>query len=112
MILHLYFEDNHLPFSLSDTMVTEAAPFFARMDSDMDRGWQVSREWVESPDTVTRCKIAADRLLTAIETENLAMAQLMAGYIVTKIPGVYAVRINTEGEIQETQLLTSPQQGQ
>jgi len=107
--LQVYIDDAIVPVALPPNLVEEAADFFARMDSDMDKGWQMGREWVESPNTVQRCQIAADKLLGAIESGNETLKMLMAGYIVSRAPGVAAVRIDTSGEIQETELLSASQ---
>ena len=39
----------------------------------MDKGWQMSRFWVEKPDLYQRCQIVADRILGAFHTENQKM---------------------------------------
>ena len=51
-------------------MLSEAREFFAKMDGDLDNGYQMGRYWVENPNPEERCQIAADRLVTAIENEN------------------------------------------
>ncbi len=83
----------------------DSAEFFAKMDRDMDRGWQMSRDYVERPDRAQRCQIVADKLLTSIINNNQTTAMLMAAYIVTRMPGVIGVDVDTTGEIQNTQLL-------
>jgi len=107
--LQVYIDDTVVPVVLPPTLLEEAADFFARMDSDMDKGWQMGREWVESPNRVQRCQIAADKLLGAIESGNETLKMLMAGYIVSRAPGITAVRIDTGGELQETELLSASQ---
>lgn len=88
-----------------DDLLQEAAEFHARLDRDMDRGWQMSRQFVERPDPVQRCQIVADKLLTSIIQNNQATAMLMAGYITLRMPGAIGVDIDTAGEMQNTQLL-------
>lgn len=83
----------------------DSAEFFARMDRDMDRGWQMSRDYVERPDQTQRCQIVADKLLTSVIHNNQTTALLMAGYIVTRMPGVIGVDVDTSGEMQSTRLL-------
>ncbi len=68
----------------------------------MDAGWQMSREWVDNPDNVQRCQIAADKILTAIHSENEKIATLMAAYILKKLPNITSVDIDTEGDINQT----------
>ena len=61
-----------------EELLREAAEFHARLDRDMDRGWQMSRQFVERPDPMQRCQIVADKLLTGIMQNNQATAMLMA----------------------------------
>ncbi len=68
----------------------------------MSRGWQLGREFVSRPNLHQRCQIAAERLLTALHTENPASKNLMAAFILSRLPDVAAVNINDEGEANET----------
>lgn len=86
-----------------EEVIAEGAEFFARMDADMDRGWQMSREWIEQPSTYERCQIAADKILTALDTDNEALTMMMAGYILTRMPGVTGIRIINDGEMSTTE---------
>ncbi len=90
---------------VADDLLQEAAEFHARLDRDMDRGWQMSREYVERPDVLQRCQIVADKLLTGIMQGNEATAMLMAAYIALRMPGAIGVDIDATGEIQNTELL-------
>ena len=89
--------------SIPDGLLRDADEFFRKMDRDMDRGWQMSREFVEQPNTLQRCQIAAHKLLGALSSGNMALATLMAGYIVARLPGVSGVDIDSAGEMQETE---------
>jgi hypothetical protein len=86
-------------------LLGEAREFHDRLDADMDRGWQMSREFVARPDRLQRCQIVADKLLTSLTQGNEATAMLMASYIALRMPGVVGVDIDTEGEMQNTELL-------
>ena len=88
-----------------EDLLREAGEFHARLDRDMDRGWQMSREFVAQPDPLQRCQIVADKLLTSIMQENQATAMLMAGYIALRMPGAVGVDIDASGEMQNTELL-------
>ena len=85
-----------------EELLVEAEDFFARLDADMDGGWQMSHCWVEKPDTVQRCQILADRILTAWYKENQKMASLAAAYIVKRLPGTRHVLIDTSGDMNRT----------
>ena len=106
MVLTIYIDDKSQGIDISEQILAEAEDFFSKMDQDMDRGWQMSREWVDNPNTVQRCQIAADKLLSAINAENETLMMLMAGYILSRAPTVSGVRIDTSGEMMETQLLS------
>ncbi|MBM3358001.1 MAG: hypothetical protein FJY54_09775 [Betaproteobacteria bacterium] len=88
-----------------EDLLREAAEFHAKLDRDMDRGWQMSRHFVEQPDRLQRCQIVADKLLTSLMNGNEATAMLMAGYIALRMPGATGVNIDATGEMQNTELL-------
>lgn len=90
-----------------EELLRESAEFHAKLDRDMDLGWQMSREFVARPDRLQRCQIVADKLLTSITQGNQATAMLMAAYIALRMPGATGVDIDTEGEMQNTELLYS-----
>ncbi|MCY3852530.1 MAG: hypothetical protein OXG03_03000 [Gammaproteobacteria bacterium] len=104
MILNVTINEHSYPIRIPDGMPEEAASMFARMDADMDRGWQMSRVWVDRPDSRQRCQIVADRLLTAMENHNQELATMMAAYIVARMPDVREVVIDTSGDMTQTQI--------
>ena len=102
MILKIIIDEKTIPIEVPEYMLAEAEDFFNKMDTDMDSGWQMSRTWVDQPDNIQRCQIAADRILTSVHTENEKMATLMAAYILKKLPNISSVDIDTEGDITQT----------
>lgn len=105
MILDVFVGEQAIKIEIPDTVLKEAGDFFAKMDKDMDKGWKIGPTYVEIPDDTMRAQIAADKILTAIDTENTNLAQLMAGYIVTKIPGVKSINIDVYGEPLNTEII-------
>ena len=105
MILKVTIDEKTFPLELEQDMIASGEKMFAKMDADMDQGWQMSRTWVESPNDIQRCQIAADKMLTAIQQEKTATVGLMAAYILNKIPGVQAVDIDTSGDMSLTELI-------
>jgi hypothetical protein len=103
--LNVFIDEQMQQVEVPDDMMQDAEEFFARMDADMDKGWQMSREWIENPNTEQRCQIAADRMLTAIMQENENTKILMAGYILSRMPKAPDVRIDTSGEILGTEFI-------
>ena len=105
MLLTLHFDDKTQTLDIPASILEEGEEFFLMMDKDMDKGWQMSREWIEKPNVEQRCQIAADKILNAINAENETLLMLMAGYILSRSPKTTAVHINTDGEMLETELV-------
>jgi len=103
--LKIVVETNTYSITIPDDVTQDGASFFAKMDEDMSKGWQMDRQWVEAPTVQQRCQIAASRIADAIEAENDTLAYLMAGYIVDRMPSVKEVHVDTEGEMAETQFI-------
>lgn len=104
MELKVIIDDQVYTLNVPDEIIQGAEEFFAKMDSDMDQGWQMSREWVPNPDTVQRLQIVGDRLLTALENENHDLGRMMAAYILSRAPDIETIDLDTGGEIQNTEV--------
>ncbi len=104
MILNISIEDQSYPVDVPDEILSEGAEFFKKIDGDMDKGWQMSRYWVDNPNVEQRCQIIADKILGAFEQENKKLLVLLSAYILAKLPGVKTVYVSTNGEMQETSL--------
>jgi len=105
MILKLTIDDQTYNIDVPEQIMQEAEEFYAKMDSDMDKGWQMSRFWVEKPDQYQRCQIVADKALGAFHTENKKMVMLMSGYILSRVPHVEEVVVDTSGDITLTDVV-------
>ena len=68
MILKVYVDEQTYPIEVPKYIVDEGDDFFAMIDKDLDKGYQMSRTWVQDPTLVDRCQIVADRLLTASQS--------------------------------------------
>lgn len=101
MILNVVIDDQLLELNLPEAFLDQAQDFFAKMDQDMDAGWQVNREWVEKPDRLLRAQIAANKLLTALENEDHKLGRLMAGYILSRVPEIERLELNPAGETRD-----------
>ena len=105
MKLNIIVDGRTNAFEVPDNLLVEAEEFFDKLDADMNNGWQMSRDWVEMPNPEQRCQIAADKILTAIDTDNEKMLMLMAAYILRTMPGVKTVTIDNTGDMNETELV-------
>lgn len=102
MILNIRIEEQSFNVDVPEEVLQEAGDFFQSIDRDMDKGWQMSRSWVDKPSLEQRCQIVADRILSAFEHENKKYLMMLSGYILSKMPQIKAVDISTNGEMQET----------
>jgi len=104
MKLDVIIDDKNHRIEVPDEML-EADDFFARMNRDMDHGWQMGSEFVEKPDATQRCQIAANKLLQSHAAENTLVMSLMAAYILKHLPGIKGVNIDTTGEMLSTEMI-------
>jgi len=100
--LTVILSENEYPLKIKKKIVTEAQSFFNQMDSDMDKGWQMSQTWVEKPNQFQKCQIVADRLFTSIHLNKKETAIMMAAYIINQMPNVKIIDIDTAGNMDET----------
>jgi hypothetical protein len=112
MILKAIIDELEYSLNVPDAVIAQSEEFFAKLDADMDQGWQMSRDWVQSPNRLERCQIVADKLLTALENENDKLGMLMAGYILSRMPEVESVEIDIRGEMQNTQFIARTPEAQ
>jgi len=105
MKLNIIVDGRSNAFEVPDSLLLEATDFFAKLNTDMDKGWQMSRDWVDLPNAEQRCQIAADRILTAIDTDNEKLMMLMAAYILKTMPGIKSINIDVSGDMNETDLI-------
>jgi hypothetical protein len=102
MLLKAIIDDREFSLEVPPQILSEGEAFFAKLDADMAQGWQMSREWASNPNQIERCQIIADKLLTALEKENERLGMLMAGYLLSRLPGLEFVTLDTHGEMQNT----------
>ena len=99
MILNVVIEEQIYPIDVPAEIVADGEEFFGKLDRDMDRGWQMSRDWVDNPDLEQRCQIVGDKMLTAMHNDNKKLLMLLAAYILSRVPGIKGIRIDTNGEM-------------
>lgn len=105
MMLAIHIDEHIYDIDVPDQLVKDAEDLYAKMDRDMDEGWQLSREWVAKPDTYQRCQIVADKVLDGIEKENEKVVLMMCGYILSRMPQAKQLQIDTSGDISKTDIL-------
>jgi hypothetical protein len=105
MILNVVIEEQIYPVDVPAEIVADGEEFFGKLDRDMDKGWQMSRDWVDNPDVEQRCQIVGDKMLTAMHNDNKKLLMLLAAYILSRVPGIKGIRIDTHGEMMESELV-------
>ena len=105
MILKVVVDDQIYPITVPEEIIAEGDEFFSRIDKDMDKGWQMSRDWVDNPNQEQRCQIVGDKMLTAMHNDNERLMVLLSAYVLARVPGATSLRIDTNGEMLETELV-------
>ena len=105
MKIKITINDKSRDIDVPEDVMTDGKSFFDKMDKDMDRGWQMGADYVEKPNQIQRCQIAADKILDAVGTENQALMMLMAGYVIDRMPDTSELVIDTSGEVQNTEVI-------
>lgn len=106
MQLQITINDKTSTIEVPEALLSEAEDFFQKMDKDMDSGWQMGPEYIESLTNTNRCQIAADKILQAVDTKNHNLLLLMAGYILKRLPETTAINIDTNGEMLNTEIVS------
>jgi hypothetical protein len=104
MDLKVIIDDALYTLNVPDEIVTGSGDFFDQMDRDMDTGRQMGRDWVAQPDREDRIRIVGDRLLSALERENHDVGRMMAAYILSRVPAIDTLLLDTTGEIRNTEI--------
>ncbi len=105
MKIRITIDDKSHEIDVPEDVLSDGKSFFDKMDSDMDRGWQMGADYVEKPNLTQRCQIAADKILNAIGTQNENLMMLMSGYILDRAPDTSELIIDTSGEVQNTEII-------
>jgi len=103
-ILNVVVDGQMYAINVEEETILSGSSLFNKMDEDMNKGWTLGKDFVESLNVTERCQIVGDKLLTALEDDNEQMKTMMAGYILSRVPNIMTIHIDNTGEIQETQL--------
>ncbi len=103
MQLNLIIDDWSMNLEITDDYLQAMGGSFDKLDRDMDQGRRLGQRFVKEPDQIQRCQIAADKLLSALESNNEGLSLLMGGYIVSRMDSVKQVIIDNNGEPQQTE---------
>lgn len=87
-----------------EDLVRDAADFFSKMDSDMDQGWQLSKNWVDNPSRTQRFQIVADKIYQAINAGNEKLTIMMTAYILHHAPDTSNIQVDTSGDMSLTEI--------
>ena len=103
-MLQVTYDDKSFDLDIPEALINDADELYKSLDQDMDKGWQLSRQWVDKPDAFERCQIVADQMLNAFHDENEEMILLLGGYICSRLPQAKKVIIDTSGDITLTDI--------
>ena len=103
MELNIIVDDYSMNLNVPDDYIASSQASFDRLDSTMDEGAQMGSVWVDNPTSLQRCQLAADKLLTALESHNEGLAMLSAAYILQRRPDTRRVTIDASGDPSNTE---------
>ncbi len=103
-VIEIVIDGKAVPVGVRTDLLEDAEDFFAKMDEDMDKGWQMGRLWVEQPNPFQKAQIIADKILGAVETQNKNMLDLMLAYMAKRYPKVVKIDMLSSGEMQEIEI--------
>ena len=72
--------------------------YLDKMDTDMDGGFELSGERIETPDDKDRAKFVAMTLVHSIEADNEPMIVATCAYLATRQASLKEVRANADGD--------------
>ena len=104
MELTVIIDEDIFTLNVPDQLLQQASDFFDKMDTDMNQGIQLSRQWIEKPQLVQRLQLVGNKLLTALETEDHQLGRMMAAYILSRAPDIDRIYLDTSGEIDNTEI--------
>ena len=104
MELKVIIEDQLYTLNVPEEIIEGATDAFERMDREMDNGWQMGRDWVEQPGREDRVRIVGDKLLSALERGDHDLGRVMAAYILSRMPELDTLVLDTAGEIRNSEL--------
>jgi len=99
MLLTILYDEQTFHITVPEFVLEEGDEYFKKLDADLDKGYQMSRTWVEKPDATQRCQIAADKLLTALHHDRQQLGEMMAGYILSRKPGTSQIKMDSSGDM-------------
>ena len=99
MKLKVIIEEESYSLPIDPDFLNQAVSFFDSMDNDMNKGWQMGRDWIEHPTPHQRLLIVADKLYSALENRDKKLTMMMAGYILSRAPHVTSIEMDVTGEM-------------
>ena len=101
MNFNITIDEESYTLEVKDELMQELQDVHKDMDDEYDKGIQLGRYWVESPDLEQRCQLTANKVESAIHQEKIRLFYLNASYILSKFPNLKRVTISSDFEISD-----------
>ena len=105
MIFTIRHAQETLELEIDKSQLNEAEDFFKKMDEDMAKGLRMGPEFVESPTLYQRSQIAAQHIVSALDTENYPLMQMMVGYILSRHENCTGLVLGDNGDPNDHQIV-------
>jgi hypothetical protein len=99
-------DDELYDLNVDPSLLAEAEDFFQKMDKDMDSGYRMGPEFIGNLNHTQRAQIACSKLISALDSDNQPMVQLMIGYVLSRVPDCTGVILNDDGNPASNEVLT------
>lgn len=101
MNFNITIDEASYTLEVKDELMRELQGVIDDMDEAYDKGMQLGRYWVDSPDIEQRCQFSADKVVSALHREDSRQFYIMAAYILSKYPQLKRVTVSSDFEISD-----------
>lgn len=80
--------------------------YLDEMDHDMQQGIKLGDEWIEAPTDFQMQQYVAMTLLNGLDRNDSNLVNVMASYLVDRMPELEEIRVEESGELFNLKLIT------
>ncbi|RDH81069.1 MAG: hypothetical protein DIZ80_13195 [endosymbiont of Galathealinum brachiosum] len=101
MNFNITIDEESYTLEVKDELMQELQNVHNDMDAEFDKGIQLGRYWIDTPDLEQRCQFTANNVVSAIHQEKIRDFYLQASYILSKFPDLKRVTVSSDFEISD-----------
>ncbi len=101
MNFNITIDEESYTLEVKDELMQELENIHKDMDEEYDKGIQLGRYWIDTPDLEQRCQLTANKVVSAIHQEKVRDFYLHSSYILRKFPELKRVTVSSDFEISD-----------